>query len=95
MERKKHLCFDCKNAYAGKCEWLNIENGGTENAIPKGCEFCLNKNGYKITQCPNFVSDILTKKEIAKKKNISYRTYLRRLKKIREKLSQKFDMTKL
>ena len=92
MERKKHLCFDCKNAYAGKCKWFNIKNGGTKNAIPQGCEFCSNKNGYKIYECPNFILDKpLTNSQIAKLNNISYASDIHKLAQIRKTFTKKVD----
>ena len=91
--KTEHKCWNCRNSYANLCGWFEFKIGGTEQSIPKGCEYYKNKNGFRITKCPNFVSDKpLTKQEIAVKNNMTYATYLAKLRKLRKSFAKKVDI---
>ena len=42
--KTEHKCWNCRNSYANLCGWFEFKIGGTEQSIPKGCEYYKNKN---------------------------------------------------
>jgi len=81
--KRKTLCWDCQNAYYGKCPWFTdytpVENW---EAIKTRVKHGLNRfdESYCVHKCPNFVRDKKQKtvKELAKEMGISERTFYRK-----------------
>lgn len=90
-KRKSTLCWDCQNAYYGKCSWFTdftpVEDWEAIETIIKntirtgsGSYILHNTKSYRVDRCPNFVRDKKqkTNKELANELGISERTLYRK-----------------